>query len=394
MLWFDAHLDLAYMALSGRNMDAADPATAGGGDPPGGITLPSLREGNVAGMLATIFIEPDGKDAAYAYRAGDPESARAAALKQTAIYHTWAREGRCTLIKRPSLEGRGRGRGLSAPVNSLEGRGLSDTLTQDSPPTRTTTSGRAEGPGSNKLALTGGFDAAPARPALGILMEGADQIRDAADVQFWAEQGVVAIGLAWAKGTRHAGGNMNTDPLADSGREICRAAQELGIILDLTHLSDRALESVLECTTGPVIASHSNCRALVDEPGGEVRQRHLTDDVIREIARRGGMIGVNIFSPFILRGARRDRRATIKEWVAHVERICELAGHRRCVGLGSDADGGFSALTQPEGVNRPAHYALLADGLRDAGWDDENVHAFAWDNWAAFWGISPQKSPR
>lgn len=346
MFWFDAHLDLAYMALSGRDMHAADPTTAGGGDPPGGITLPSLREGNVAGMLATIFIEPDGKDAAYAYRAGDAASARVAALKQTAIYHAWAREGRCTLMKR-----------------------------------------RASNPGAQA-------NATPTCPALGILMEGADQIRDAADVQFWADQGVFAIGLAWAKGTRHAGGNMNTDPLADSGREICRAAQELGIILDVTHLSDRALDSVLECTTGPIIASHSNCRALVDEPGGEVRQRHLTDDVVREIARRGGMIGVNIFSPFILRGARRDRRATIKEWVAHVERICELAGHRRGVGLGSDADGGFSALTQPEGVNRPAHYTLLGDGLRDAGWNDDSVHAFAWDNWAAFWGISPQKSPR
>jgi len=349
MVWFDAHLDLAYLALSGRDMLATDPATAGGGDPPGGITLPSLREGNVAGLLATIFIEPDGKDAAYAYRAGDAASAREAALRQTTIYHAWAREGRCTLMKR-----------------RIDGR---ESHTADV------------------------LSASPARPALGILMEGADQIRDAADVQFWARQGVVAIGLAWAKGTRHAGGNMNTDPLADSGRDICRAAQELGIVLDLTHLSDRALASVLECTSGPVIASHSNCRALIDEPGGEVRQRHLTDEVIREIARRGGMIGVNIFSPFILRGARRDRRATIQEWVAHVEHIADLTGHRRCVGLGSDADGGFSSLMQPASVDRPEHYTRLADGLRDAGWNDDSIHAFAWDNWAAFWGVSPQKSP-
>ena len=345
MLWFDAHLDLAYIALCGRNMDAADPATAGGPDAPGGITLPSLRDGGVAGMLATIFIEPDGKPEQTAYRSGDPESARAAALRQTALYRSWADQGRCTLMTRRLYEPEAQARASSS-------------------------------------------SASPSRPALGILMEGADEIRDASDVQFWVDQGVIAVGLAWAKGTRHAGGNTNDNPLSDSGRAVSRELARLGVIQDLTHLSDRALVSVLEETSGPVIASHSNCRALVDVPGGEVRQRHLTDDVIKEVSRRGGMLGLNIFSPFIIQNAKRDRRATIAEWVAHVDRICDIAGNRTCVGLGSDADGGFSALMQPEGVDRPAHYIRLAEGLRNAGWNDDSIHAFAWQNWANFWGIS------
>jgi membrane dipeptidase len=198
---------------------------------------------------------------------------------------------------------------------------------------------------------------------------------------------VVAISLAWAKQTRYAGGNTCETGLTDLGRAMIREMDRLAVVHDTTHLSDASLRELFERAEGPIIATHSNCRALLDDGSLALgpRQRHLTDDSIREIGRRGGMIGSVLYSPFIIRGGKRDRRATLAEWAEHVDRQCELMGNRSQVGLGSDADGGFSALTLPEGVNRPRDYDKLAEALRNRGWSDAEVEGFAWKNWTEFW---------
>ena len=66
-------------------------------------------------------------------------------------------------------------------------------------------------------------------------------------------------------------------------------------------------------------------------------------------------------------------------------------GNRQQVGLGSDADGGFSALTLPEGIDRPKDYVKLAETLRGRGWSDAEVEGFAWGNWARFWSAAGRK---
>ncbi len=340
MKWFDAHLDLACVALEGRDMLAAEPA--GGANPPGAITLPTLREGGVRAALATIFIEPEGSPDAISYRSGDAESAHIAAVRQIEIYHAWAKAGEVTI--------------------GLEGAFKNNPL-------------------------------ADARGSLGVLVEGADGIRTPEELPWWVERGVVAVGLAWAKQTRYAGGNGCETGLTDLGREMIRAMDRLGVVHDVTHLSDASLGELFERADGPIIASHSNCRALLDDGKLELwmRQRHLTDESIREIGRRGGMIGSVLFSPFIVRGGKRDRRATLAEWADHVERQCELMGNREQVGLGSDADGGFSAQMLPEGINRPKDYVKLAETLRGRGWSDAEVEGFAWGNWARFWSTAGRK---
>lgn len=318
-------------------MLAAEPV--GGANPPGAITLPTLRAGRVAAALATIFIEPDGSPEAIAYKPGDaPEavaSAHAAALRQVEMYHAWAAKGECTV-------------GLA---------GL----------------GAAPGAGGT--------------PRLGILVEGADGIRSPQELGWWVERGVVAVGLAWAKQTRYAGGNTCETGLTDLGRAMIAEMDRLGVVHDVAHLSDRSIAEVFELARGPIMGSHCNCRAILDDGTLALgpRQRHLTDESIKEIGRRGGMIGSVLYSPFIIRGGKRDRRATLAEWAQHVERTCDLIGNRRQVGLGSDADGGFSALTLPEGVDRPRDYEKLGGALRDRGWSDAEVQGFAWGNWARFW---------
>ena len=350
MRWFDTHLDLACLALEGRDMRAADPSTAGGQNPPGSITFPSLSAGNVTDMLATIFIEPDGSPEAIAYSPGDGEqsvrSAWVAAHRQMELYEQWERDGHLTLVR---------------PGDRL----------------------------------------GPAQPAQAgirtrILIEGADGIRSPQELPEWQSRGVAAVSLAWAKQTRYAGGNGCDTGLTPLGREMVKEMDRLGVTHDVSHLSDASLLELLELTDRPVIASHSNCRSILDDGSLSMsqRQRHLADDTIREIGRRGGMVGSVLFGPFIIPGGKRDRRATLAEWALHADRLAELLGSRSRVGLGSDADGGFSGLMLPAGIDRPADYGKLGETLRARGWSDAEIAGFAHGNWARFWTSKPAAGAR
>jgi membrane dipeptidase len=325
--WFDAHLDLAYFAVCGRDM-TAPPDKAGGPDLPGCVTLPSLAAGNVAACLGTVFTELGGKNPA-SYAEGDAAGAHRAGLAQVTTYQAWAERGLVSM--------------------GLNSRG-------------------------------------PIR--IGILVECADPISGPDELSWWVDQGVVAIGLAWAMGGRYAGGNGKGEGITDLGRAMIREMDRLKVVHDVSHLSDKAMDEIFDLARGRIMASHSNCREVVRTTEARAVQRHLTGDSIRQITARQGMIGLNLYSPFLAKGGVRDRRATIAEAIDHVEHICQIAGNRRCVGLGSDMDGGFSAQKLPEGINGPADLPKLADELRRRGWGDEDIHAFAWGNWARFWGMS------
>ena len=106
-------------------------------------------------------------------------------------------------------------------------------------------------------------------------------------------------------------------------------------------------------------------------------QRHLRDDQIKAIGDRGGVIGLNLFSKFLVP----DGRATIDDCVAHVEHVCELMGHRKGVGLGSDADGGFAANALPVDLDHPRKYGALLEPVQEAGWSDADLQGFCCANW-------------
>lgn len=324
--WFDAHLDLACLALLGRDMHGPL-ASCGGPWQPAAVTLPSLREGQVRRVLATIFTEAGGSDAGVSYAWGNGDEAHAAGVAQLGVYDAWQQQHAWT---------------------------------------------RASGAGDLRFQL---------------LMECADPIREPGELAWWVKQGVVAIGLAWARGSRYAGGNSTGGPLTASGRELVREMDRLGVVHDASHLSDEALAGLLEATGTRVIASHSNCRALIDGPGDAPRQRHLTDDAIREIARRDGVIGLNLFSLFLVPGGVDGVRASIAQTLAHVEHICNLTGSTKHVGLGSDMDGGLRGDQLPQGINQPADLRLLVDGLRDRGWSDDAVLGFMHGNWERVFGV-------
>ncbi|MBC7834018.1 MAG: membrane dipeptidase [Phycisphaerales bacterium] len=331
--WFDAHLDLAYLALMGRDLIAGGPSDPP--HPPAAVTLPWLAEGNVVACLGTIFTEADGADGPISYPASDADAALDRGLRQLEVYRDWFVAG------------------LAAPLT----------------PGEAVVGGRS--PGAGKLQL-------------GILIEGADPIRGPDDLEWWARWGVIAVGMAWYKPSRYAGGNGTDLGISDLGRQLVRAIDELGIVHDASHLSDNALAELFELTDARIIASHSNSRALMGDPAN---QRHLTDETIREIDRRGGIIGLNLFSKFLRPGLSDGGRASVDDCVRHIEHVCELVGHRRAVGLGSDMDGGFGATALPSGIDRPRDLEKIAAALSSRGWNNDDITDFAWGNWAQFWGI-------
>jgi membrane dipeptidase len=147
---------------------------------------------------------------------------------------------------------------------------------------------------------------------------------------------------------------------------------------DASHLNDRSLDELFGATDRMVVATHSNSREVM----GDGRERHLTDGAIREIARRGGVIGLNLCSSFLHPSCWGGGRASIDDAVRHVEHVCEVAGDRAHVGLGSDMDGGFAADRLPEGIDAPADLARIAEALRGRGWSDGEIAGFARGNWA------------
>jgi membrane dipeptidase len=358
MLWFDAHLDLAYLAVNGRDMLAPlDPAA--GPHPPAAVTLPSLAEGEVRLALATIFTEREGTGPE-GYAAGDFERAYVVGRAQLEVYLTWRDLGRCELDLRRLLQperGTGEirgGMGVAEPAPHSPRHYLRQLVRERGSP--------------------------PAH--FGILMENADPIRAPDELGWWRDRGVVAIGLAWAKSSRYAGGNSSQDGITPLGRELVKEMDRLGVVHDASHLSDRAFAELCELTDRPIIASHSNCRALLGDPKN---QRHLTDDQIREIVRRGGVIGLNLYSKFLDASLLEGGRAFIDRAADHVEHICDLVGDRAHVGLGSDMDGGFAASRMPEGIERPRDLARLVEALASRGWSVDDVNNFACGNWVGFW---------
>lgn len=319
MNWIDGHLDLAYIALDGRNLLKPCP------DDSGCISFPDLKAGGVSFAFATIFTEPDPDDAGdpCGYPRDDREAAHRAGMVQLEYYQR--------------LESKGEIKFVRTRADLPDERSPDDAM------------------------------------RILLLMEGADPIRSPEEVAQWHEQGLRMVGMAWSKGTRYTAGNRKSGPLTPLGIELVGAMDEAGIIHDASHLADDALDGLLEHAKGRIVATHSNCRALMEEDN----QRHLRDDQIKAIGERDGIIGLNLFSVFLIP----EGRAAIEDCVNHVERICSIMGHRRGVALGSDADGGFGPDKLPVDLDHPRKYGNLLSALSNVGWSEEDLNAFASGNW-------------
>lgn len=216
------------------------------------------------------------------------------------------------------------------------------------------------------------------RVGIVVLMEGADPIRQPAEVEEWHRRGVRLVGPAWASGSRYAGGNRQPGPLTDLGRALLEAMAEVGMVLDVSHLAEEAFWQAVDRYDGLVVATHANPRTLVPTP------RHLSDPMIRALAQREGVIGIVPCNRFLKADwipSDGKEAVTLQDIVAAVDHICQVVGDAAHVGLGSDFDGGFGAEATPAEIETVADLRKIAEALAERGYSEADVAAVMGENW-------------
>ena len=228
-----------------------------------------------------------------------------------------------------------------------------------------------------------------------ITMECADPILRPSDVAYWHEQGLRALFLThFGKGI-YAHGNPSSEPglqrdcdgpVTAAGRQLLAEMSKLKLPLDLTHTSDTTFWDAVELYDGPIYSSHSNCRAICPH------QRQLSDDMIRAIATRGGVLGVaaaiGMIRADLIEGSPwhpTQHAVTLSHLADHIERICDLAGNGQQVAIGTDLDGGFGAEACPVDLQRHRDIHRLRDILSERGWADQQIRELFHENWLAFY---------
>jgi membrane dipeptidase len=245
-------------------------------------------------------------------------------------------------------------------------------------------------------------------PLLAIIgLEGADPLEGKADnLQHFFDLGVRLVIPAWDDNVFSGSSAGPGDGLTAEGFKLVELCQALGVMVDVSHASDRAFEQICELARRPFVASHSNCRALCPAP------RNLTDDQIRALAGRGGVMGINLAPDFLapeylaawdaimapVRGADAATRQKLREaagpqlrgivlpgieWIArHVRHAIDIGGED-CIGLGGDLDG---ISFMPAGITGAESYPLIPEALVAAGLSPAQVEKVCWRNMARVFG--------
>ncbi len=202
------------------------------------------------------------------------------------------------------------------------------------------------------------------KSAVLLSVEGAELLECDPERLFEAqERGVRSVNLTWNRANALSGSNVE-DPqrgLSDRGRAFVRAAEELGIFVDVSHLSDAGFWDVVRMTRRPILATHSNARAVCPHT------RNLTDDMFRAVVETGGAAGVNLYARFVAS----DTAASMDALVHHIDRFMELGGEKtRCIGADFD---GCDALAG--GITNVSDMPLLWDALARRGYARETLEA-------------------
>ncbi len=210
-------------------------------------------------------------------------------------------------------------------------------------------------------------------------MEGAEPIAaDLSNLEEWYARGLRSIGLVWSRRNAFAEGvpfcfpsSPDTGPgLTDAGRELVRACNRLGILVDLSHLNEAGFWDVAALSNAPVVATHSNAHALC------AASRNLTDAQLDAIRDSNGVVGVNFAITFLREDGSLVPDTPITEIVRHVDYLAEHMGIDH-VAFGSDFDG----AEVPEELGGAAGLPKLVAALRDAGHDDDAIAKITHRNW-------------
>lgn len=227
---------------------------------------------------------------------------------------------------------------------------------------------------------------------IGLLLsfEGAEPLgNDLRLLRTFYELGVRGIGLVWSRRNALGDGCFFTPVregrkggLTDFGVQVVHEAERLGMFLDVSHLNDEGFDDMLEFSRKPFIASHSNCRALT------ATMRNLTDEQIRALADRGGVIGVNAINRFVCG----EGEATLDHLLDHVDRLVNIAGAAH-VGVGFDFCDAFrdiweNSMTTRDTLSGHGAFPQFTQGLLARGYDEEVTKAILGGNFLRLFEVA------
>ena len=215
-------------------------------------------------------------------------------------------------------------------------------------------------------------------------LEGADSFVNISYLEKAYAYGLRACGPAHYGPGRYAAGTGMTDGLTAQGKELVKEMDNLNMILDVTHLTDKGFEEALSIFKGPVWASHHNCRALVDH------QRQLTNDQIKVLVERDAVIG-GVFDTWMLtdnwvRGVDdpKERGINLEKVVDHYDHICQIAGNINHIAIGSDLDGAYGKEQSPYDLEDIADLQNLKGILSRRGYSSADIEHIFYKNWLRF----------
>ncbi len=189
---------------------------------------------------------------------------------------------------------------------------------------------------------------------------------DLDNIDRFAKLNFKMLGLVWNGANELGSGPNNDTGLTDFGKAAVKRMEQVGMIVDCSHLNDAGFEDLLNCSERPFVASHSNVRACLDHP------RNLTDSQFKEIIRRGGLCGLNLFSRFIDEENTGSKDALLR----HIYHMLELGGED-VIAWGGDMDG---EITCDPSLSNPYSVGLYADYLVSHGISEEAVRKIYFEN--------------
>lgn len=339
----DGHLDLSMNALQwNRDLTQSvfdirqrEVGMNQKGRAAGTVAFPEMQAGEVAVCLATVI--------ARIYREGNPlkgysspEIAYAVAQGQLAYYRVLESEGNVRLLRDWDA--------LHAHVVDWE------------------TSARDECP-------------------LGFIlsMEGADPIITPDQAASWWADGLRVVSLSHYGVSTYAHGTGTTGGLTPLGRALLKEMDDLGMILDVTHLSEQSFYEAMGLFKGSVLASHNNCRALI--PG----DRQFTDDQIRRLIERDGVIGAVMDAwmlyPGWVVGETQNTVVNLSAVADHIDHVCQIAGNAHHAAIGSDLDGGYGQEQCPHDLDTIVDVQKIPDLLAQRAYSEEDIRLIMHGNW-------------
>lgn len=336
MIRIDLHLDLAMNALEWNRDLRSDLALInqlelGRHDKKGRglatVSLPSLREGNVPVVIATVLAKCKMPETTIGWNS--PQQAWAHIMAQVSWYKEMEASGEMIqLFTSRDIE------------QHIEGW----------------TNGHTN--------------------AIGFIlsMEGADALVDLSYLDKAYAFGLRVIGPAHYGPGRYANGTNSSGKMDKEGIELLKKMDEHQMILDLSHLCDDTFWQSLEHFNGPVWASHNLCRAIVPH------NRQFSNEQIRAIIERKGLIGIGFDAWMIIPDWVLGKHVSIERLIDHIDHICQLVGNTNHIAIGSDLDGGYGRDQSPDELYSIADLGGLASKLANRGYGQEDIERIMFKN--------------